>query len=58
MGEVGEVAAEGVIDGEVALTVEEAERTRGTTVKRKNHARKVRKMRRDDIVARMMGQMT
>ena len=39
VGEVGKGAAEGVIDNEVALAVEEAERTTGAHVRRKSHAR-------------------
>ena len=52
---MGDVAAEGVIiDDEVALAVEKAERPRGANVKRKTHAKKVRRMRRDDIFARIL----
>ena len=58
VGEVGKGGAEGVIDNEVALAVEEAERTPGADVRRKSHARQVRRMRGDNMVEKTMRQMS
>ena len=55
---MGKGGAEGVIDNEVALAVEEAERTPGADVRRKSHARQVRRMRGDNMVEKTMRQMS